>query len=165
MIFVTVGTHEQPFNRLIKQIDLLVKAGLINENVFMQIGYSTYKPKYCDYSEFVDFNQMDSYLKDSHIVICHGGPSTFLVPVQNGSVPIVVPRQKKFNEHVNDHQLQFCREVEKRVGGIIVVEDISEIENVIRNYATYSEHINSSATSNNLEFNKRLTATVKQLLA
>ena len=29
MIFVTVGTHEQPFNRLIKAVDDLKKDGII----------------------------------------------------------------------------------------------------------------------------------------
>ena len=46
MIFVTVGTHEQPFNRLIQKIDELVRDGEIEDDVFMQIGYSTYEPKY-----------------------------------------------------------------------------------------------------------------------
>ena len=32
MIFVTVGTHEQPFNRLIQKIDELKKDGIINED-------------------------------------------------------------------------------------------------------------------------------------
>ncbi|HFR3743031.1 TPA: multidrug MFS transporter, partial [Streptococcus suis] len=31
MIFVTVGTHEQQFNRLIKEIDLLKKNGSITD--------------------------------------------------------------------------------------------------------------------------------------
>ena len=33
MIFVTVGTHEQPFNRLIKKIDELKKDGTIQDDV------------------------------------------------------------------------------------------------------------------------------------
>lgn len=33
MIFVTVGTHEQPFNRLIKEVDRLVADGKIKEKV------------------------------------------------------------------------------------------------------------------------------------
>ena len=33
MIFVTVGTHEQPFNRLIKKVDDLVANGSIKEKV------------------------------------------------------------------------------------------------------------------------------------
>lgn len=31
MIFVTVGTHEQPFNRLIKKVDELKRDGIIRK--------------------------------------------------------------------------------------------------------------------------------------
>ena len=41
MIFVTVGTHEQPFNRLVKAVDELKKDGVIVEKVIIQTGYST----------------------------------------------------------------------------------------------------------------------------
>ena len=40
MIFVTVGTHEQPFNRLIEYIDNLKRDGIITEEVIMQTGFS-----------------------------------------------------------------------------------------------------------------------------
>ena len=50
MIFVTVGTHEQPFNRLVKAIDKLKKDGVITEDVIMQTGYSTYEPKSVSYT-------------------------------------------------------------------------------------------------------------------
>ncbi len=46
MIFVTVGTHEQPFNRLIKEVDRLVETGIIKDEVFIQTGYSTYEPNF-----------------------------------------------------------------------------------------------------------------------
>lgn len=46
MIFVTVGTHEQPFNRLVKAVDELKRDGVITEDVIMQTGFSTYEPKY-----------------------------------------------------------------------------------------------------------------------
>ena len=35
MIFVTVGTHEQPFNRLVKKIDELKRDGVIKEDVII----------------------------------------------------------------------------------------------------------------------------------
>ena len=38
MIFVTVGTHEQPFNRLIQKIDELKKDGTIQDDVIIQTG-------------------------------------------------------------------------------------------------------------------------------
>ena len=45
MIFVTVGTHEQPVNWLIQQIDELKKDGTIQDDVIIQMGFSTYEPK------------------------------------------------------------------------------------------------------------------------
>ena len=39
MIFVTVGTHEQPFNRLIQKIDELKKDGTIQDDVIIQTGF------------------------------------------------------------------------------------------------------------------------------
>ena len=49
MIFLPVGTHEQPFDRLIKAIDEFVEEGVIQQEVFMQIGYATYFPKNCEW--------------------------------------------------------------------------------------------------------------------
>ena len=40
MIFVTVGTHEQSFERLVKEMDRLVETGVITEEVFIQTGIS-----------------------------------------------------------------------------------------------------------------------------
>ena len=36
MIFVTVGTHEQPFNRLIQKVDELKRDGIIKDDVIIQ---------------------------------------------------------------------------------------------------------------------------------
>jgi len=52
MIFVTVGTHEQQFNRLVQAVDHLKKNGNIKDDVYIQTGFSTYVPQYCDYSNF-----------------------------------------------------------------------------------------------------------------
>ena len=58
MIFVTVGTHEQPFNRLIQKVDELKKDGVITEDVIIQTGFSTYEPKYCQWSKLIPYQQM-----------------------------------------------------------------------------------------------------------
>lgn len=52
MIFVTVGTHEQQFDRLIKEIDRLKESRLISEEIFMQTGFCNYIPKACDFEQF-----------------------------------------------------------------------------------------------------------------
>ena len=73
MIFVTVGTHEQPFNRLVKAVDELKRDGIITEDVIMQTGFSTYEPKYCQWSKLIPYQQMIKNVEDARIVITHGG--------------------------------------------------------------------------------------------
>ena len=73
MIFVTVGTHEQPFNRLIQKIDELKKDGTIQDDVIIQTGFSTYEQKYCKWSKLIPYQQMVKNVADARIVITHGG--------------------------------------------------------------------------------------------
>ena len=73
MIFVTVGTHEQPFNRLIQKVDELKKDGTIQDDVIIQTGFSTYEPKYCQWSKLIPYQQMVKNVADARIVITHGG--------------------------------------------------------------------------------------------
>lgn len=163
MIFVTVGTHEQQFNRLIQKVDELKRDGIIQEDVVMQIGYSTYEPQYCHWSKLLPYQQMVKYVEDARIVITHGGPASFLMPLQIGKIPIVVPRQKQYGEHVNDHQLEFCRAVAERMGLIILVEDIVSLEKLLVNYENVSSEINIAKNSNNDLFNKELQEQVDML--
>lgn len=58
MIFVTVGTHEQPFNRLIQKVDELKRDGIIKDDVIIQTGFSTYEPKYCQWSKLIPYQQI-----------------------------------------------------------------------------------------------------------
>lgn len=78
MIFVTVGTHEQPFNRLIQKVDELKCDGIIKDNVIIQTGFSTYEPKYCQWSKLIPYQQMVKNVADARIVITHGGPQVSL---------------------------------------------------------------------------------------
>lgn len=163
MIFVTVGTHEQPFNRLIEKVDELKRDGVIQDDVIMQTGFSTYEPQYCRWSKLIPYQQMEKNVSEARIVITHGGPASFIMPLQIGKVPIVVPRQHKFNEHVNDHQVEFARNVAQRMGTIISVEDIGELEDVIKSYDQIVAGMNHSIKSNNASFNKKLEDIANEL--
>ena len=163
MIFLTVGTHEQPFNRLIEKVDELVEEGVIQEDVIMQTGFSTYEPKHCKWSKLIPYQQMVKNVADARIVITHGGPASFIMPLQIGKTPIVVPRQKQFDEHVNDHQVEFARNVAERMGTIIPVEDIEELGKIITDYDKIVAGMGHGMTSNNEKFNQQLEKMVEKM--
>lgn len=152
MIFVTVGTHEQQFNRLVEYMDKW--SAEHDEKVVIQSGYSTYEPEYCEWSNFLPYQKMIEKVGEARIVITHGGPSSFIMPLQIGKTPIVVPRQKKYDEHVNDHQVKFCHQVENRMGTIVVVDDISNLGEVIDNYDKIKKECNG--IGNNARFCEEL---------
>ena len=156
MIFVTVGTHEQQFNRLVEYMDKW--AAEHDENVIMQTGYSTYEPKHCEWDKLFPYQKMVEMVNEARVVITHGGPSSFIMPLQIGKTPIVVPRQYTYNEHVNNHQVKFCKEVESRMGTIVVVEDIEKLGGVIESYDEIKKEGNN--TSNNAKFCEELDSIV-----
>ena len=163
MIFVTVGTHEQQFNRLIKKIDQLKKDGHIKDDVFIQTGFSDYIPEGCDWKKFLSYEEMIQKIKDAKIVITHGGPSSFILPLQYGKTPIVVPRMKKYDEHVNDHQVEFCRKYNSLNNNIIVVVNIDELNPELFSIIKKKTLINSD--SNTLSFCKRLSKILEEVLS
>lgn len=161
MIFVTVGTHEQSFDRLIKYVDNLVRDGRIKDDVFIQIGYSNYIPQFCKYERIISYKKMVEYVRSANIVITHGGPASFLLPITYNKIPIVVPRMQQYGEHVNNHQLDFCRKICKIMNNIIVVEDVNELDLLInRNNERNNVHIKS----NNKLFNQKLSEIVNRMI-
>lgn len=163
MIFVTVGTHEQPFDRLLTSIDKMIENGEIKEEVFAQKGYTSYKPSNYKAEKLISYEQMQENIKKARIIITHGGPSSFIAPLAIGKVPIVFPRKKEFNEHVNDHQLEFAKEVEKRLENIIVVENEEELKDAIFNYDEKVKKLNSFNELNNKKFNEMLKQEINEL--
>ena len=129
MLFCTVGTHEQPFDRLIRAVDAYARES--GEECFCQIGYSTYEPVSCAWERLIPYARMSELFDRADVVVCHGAPATFMEVLRRGKAPVVVPRSERFGEHVNDHQVAFVRQVEARVGGIVPVYDVAELPSAI----------------------------------
>lgn len=163
MIFVTVGTHEQPFDRLLKCIDKMVEEGKIKEEVIVQKGYTDYKMQHCTEHKLIGYDEMQKYIQEARIVVTHGGPASFIAPISIGKIPIVIPRKKEFNEHVNNHQLEFSKQVEQRMQNIIVAENDEQIEDAILNYDVKVKALNRSMNSNNKEFIEKLENEIKKV--
>lgn len=165
MIFVTVGTHEQQFDRLVSQIDQLRGRNEICEEVVIQTGYCTYIPMHCVHSRFFPYSEMVEYVRKARIVITHGGPSSFMMALQMGKTPIVVPRQQRFKEHVNDHQLHFARLVEEEQKTILVVEDIAQLGSILCQYDDLIHDRCGNLAGNNTGFCDNIRGIAQELCA
>jgi Uncharacterized conserved protein len=163
MIFVTVGTHEQSFERLVKKVDELKRDKIIDEDVIIQKGYTDYEPRYCESYKLIGYNDMQKYLEDARIIITHGGPASFIAPLTIGKIPIVVPRQKDFNEHVNNHQKDFVEQVVARDNSIIPCYDIDDLEKLIKEYDSIVENMKENYKSNNKIFCEKLDEEIKNV--
>jgi UDP-N-acetylglucosamine transferase subunit ALG13 len=138
MIFVTVGTTDRQFDRLIKEVDRLAK----KENFIVQTGSSSYTPKNLtktkspkkggEWFPFLkDTKIIESLNREADIIITHGGAGCISLALHYRRPLIVVPRLPEHGEHHTNHQLQLAEELESQ-GLSITVKDISMLEEAIK---------------------------------
>lgn len=143
-----------------REVERLVGEGKLSD-VVVQYGFSTVQPKDCMCKQFLSYDEMKDCYARADAVVTHGGPSTFIEAMSYGKVPVVVPRQAQFNEHVNDHQVKFVKAFAERMGGIIPVYDIKDLEAAIAK-ATGERETNTTV-SNNAKFCSELSTLVERL--
>lgn len=118
MIFLAVGT-QFPFDRLVRAIDDCIEAGIIEEEVFGQIGETSYKPRNFKSTAFLDKKEFDDALIGSSGVIGHAGIGIIRTSLDNDKPLLVMPRLRKYREVVHDHQVEIARRFEK-LGHVLV---------------------------------------------
>lgn len=125
MILVTVGSTQFPFARMNALIGRLSAHHKRNEKIIFQ--YGSLAPQYyhppIDLYPFIIQDKLLHYMKDARVIICHGGPGTIYQSLSFGKIPWVFPREKRFGEHLTDHQVDFCRFMAKRKLVHIVTDD------------------------------------------
>lgn len=158
MIFVTLGSQKFQFNRLLKEIDVLVEKKIITDEVFAQIGYSDYLPSNYRYKNFLNRDEFAEMQKKADIVITHGGTGAIIGAVKMGKKVIAVPRLAKYGEHVDDHQIQLVEQFNE-MELIYSCNDVQELKTAIEEIRTrkYNDyHSNTAVIINSIE--KFLTA-------
>ncbi len=145
MIFVTLGSQKFQFDRLLKKIDELLDEGIIKDEVFAQIGASTYLPQNYKYTRFMDREEFSKCIENASLVVTHGGTGVIIGAVKKGKKVIAVPRLAKFGEHVDDHQLQLLHQFDDL--GIICscydVEKLNECIHEVQN-KTYKPYVSNT---------------------
>ena len=126
MIFVTIGSAVKgiEFTRLIKKMDEI--AGMIDEEVVMQIGTVPYEPQNAKYFRYASYQENLSYFQKASLVVGHGGTGTILNALRFQVPIVVVPRRHDYGEHVDDHQMELAQQLK----GNELIEVVYELEDL-----------------------------------
>ena len=126
MIFVILGTQDKQFTRLLKALEKEIKKGNIKEKIIVQAGSTKYKSKYMEIYDYLDMKSFNKYIHDANYIITHGGVGAILDSIKKNKKVLVVPRQQKYDEHENDHQIQITERFTK-MGYILPCMDTKNI--------------------------------------
>jgi UDP-N-acetylglucosamine transferase subunit ALG13 len=116
------------FERLVKKMDEI--AGIIDEEVIIQIGSTKYIPKNSKYFAFMGSEQINEVTQKARIIVCHGGAGTIISALEQGKRIIAVPRLKRYNEALDDHQREIV-EALANAGKIMAVYDVENLMKAI----------------------------------
>ena len=131
-----MGTYPLQFNRLVEGVDLAVRDGLIEEEIFAQIGACSYRPKHIDYAEMLVKSEFDGYFKRATSIVGHAGMGTISMALEEGKPIVVMARMSEYKEHVNDHQVSTAEMFEK-LGHILVARAVDELPQKISELKTF----------------------------
>ena len=121
MIFVTTGNY-LAFPRLIEAVDRLKRDGSIREEVVLQVGNTLFLSENCTTVDFLSPVEFSAAVRRARIVISHAGAGAVIHALGAGKIPVVMPRRKKYGEHVDDHQLDLARVLAAERRAIVALE-------------------------------------------
>lgn len=130
MIFVILGSQKFQFNRVLQYLDKLIEEGSINEDVFAQIGHSSYLPKLYNFERFLDRADFLKKIEEAEIIVTHSGTGAIVSSLKACKKVITMPRLKEYDEHVDNHQLQIAQMFEDKKY-LLVVKNIVELREAI----------------------------------
>ena len=155
MIFVTLGTQDKQFVRLIEAVNKVNT----DELIIAQVGSTNCsKLKLRNNIKIYDYlsdEEFDKYMKEARIVITHAGVGTIINGLKNNKKMIVAARLRKYKERVNDHQLQILDNFSKE-GYIIPLRNFDDLPKLIDEDFTPKKFV-----SNNKFFNDKLEEIIK----
>lgn len=108
-LFVSVGTDHHPFDRLVGWVADFARANP-DWDVALQHGRTAAPPPLANLEAFAfcDHAKLIALFSGSDAVVSHGGPATITEARRTGHLPVVVPRDPSFGEHVDGHQMLFA---------------------------------------------------------
>lgn len=131
MILITLGTQDKQFTRLLDMVQKEIDKGNINDKVIVQAGHTKYNSKDMEIFDLIDREKFSELISKCDILITHGGVGSIITGLQNNKKVIVAPRLAKYDEHMNDHQIQITDNFSK-AGYILPLYECDDLGEVLK---------------------------------
>jgi UDP-N-acetylglucosamine transferase subunit ALG13 len=106
MVLVLLGTWEASFTRPLIEIEKEIKSGNIKEEVVVQSGATLFTSNFMTLQPFFSGKEIEDLCNRASYTICQAGVGSIMLGLRKGKKVISIPRLKKYNEHIDDHQLE-----------------------------------------------------------
>ena len=157
MIFVTLGTQDKPFTRLLEAIEQEIENGNITDEVIVQSGFTKYKSDRMQVFDLISQEAFSDYMQKADLIITHGGVGSIITALNFEKKVIAAPRLAQFGEHINDHQLQIIKCFEQK-NYILPLYDFDKLNEVIEKSKEFMPSKFISNRDNFLQFIERMIA-------
>jgi UDP-N-acetylglucosamine transferase subunit ALG13 len=113
--FIAVGTHIDQFDRMLAAVDDAVGHGVLPRPAIAQTGVCAYRPRNLEARAWMLPEEMDEATEQAVYVVCHAVSGMIARALHAGRTPLVMPRRRRFGEHVDDHQVQLADPVDDEI--------------------------------------------------
>ncbi len=160
-LVVSVGTDHHRFDRLVNWIDEWRDE---HPGVVTVVQAGTSEPsRHGDSRKLIPHGELLEMFRRATVVVSHGGPSTVMDARMSGRMPIVVPRNPTFEEHVDEHQMRFADHLDRHGVAVVVHERealFAAIDRAFNDPAAFAVEVDTSTAAGVAEFGRA----VEQLL-
>jgi len=111
-----------PFDRLFKVVDKAIEDGILEGEVFGQIGEGNYQPRNFEFVRFLDKEDFDAHVARAQLVLGHAGIGVIVQALKSGVPLLALARRAELGECVNNHQVATARKFEE-LGHIMSFEE------------------------------------------
>ena len=130
MTLVLLGTQNNDFHRLLDEVEKNILNGNIKDEVVVQAGFTNFNSNNMKIFNMIPKDSLEKLVEKADLVISHAGVGSIEMALNKNKKIIVVPRNKKYGEHVNNHQIDTEQEFNKK-GWIIGIDDVGNLANAL----------------------------------
>jgi len=128
LIFVMLGTQKQSFERLLNYIE----NSKLSDQIIVQAGYTKFKSEKMEIFDFISYDEIEKNIKKADLIITHGGTGSIIDSLKYEKKVIACARLKKYQEHIDDHQLELIN-IFAEEGYLLELNENKNLDDLLNN--------------------------------